>query len=177
VARFGAEEQTPPGEGRAVLHRSLLVAPPPLGGGPVAPARRRTPAVPEVARTQPAPASGSAQPPGAVSRIFASAAELFAAASAAPARAGGRHALRDTERGHPMSEDRSVIRRVAEAPTQMPAAGLEGGPAALQSPSGLPLQPGSRELDEFVDLVVERIEQRVVDELERRGKRVQPGVF
>ena len=29
----------------------------------------------------------------------------------------------------------------------------------------------SRQLDEFVDLVVERIEARVVDELERRGRR------
>jgi hypothetical protein len=34
-----------------------------------------------------------------------------------------------------------------------------------------------RRLDALVDLVVERIEQRVVDELERRGQRHNPGVF
>jgi hypothetical protein len=31
------------------------------------------------------------------------------------------------------------------------------------------------QLEEFVDLVVDRIEQRVIDELERRGRR--PGSF
>jgi hypothetical protein len=35
----------------------------------------------------------------------------------------------------------------------------------------------SRELDELVDQVVERIEQRVVDELERRGRYRTPGGF
>jgi hypothetical protein len=35
----------------------------------------------------------------------------------------------------------------------------------------------NRHLDVLVDLVVERIEQRVVDELERRGQRHNPGVF
>lgn len=33
------------------------------------------------------------------------------------------------------------------------------------------------DLDEIVDRVVARIEQRVVDELERRGRRFTPGVF
>jgi hypothetical protein len=32
-------------------------------------------------------------------------------------------------------------------------------------------------LDELVDLVVARIEQRVIDELERRGRRGIPGAF
>jgi phage-related minor tail protein len=34
-----------------------------------------------------------------------------------------------------------------------------------------------RQLDELADLVVERIEQRVIDELERRGRRGVPGAF
>lgn len=32
-------------------------------------------------------------------------------------------------------------------------------------------------LERIVDKVVERIEQRVIDELERRGRRHTPGVF
>ncbi len=38
-------------------------------------------------------------------------------------------------------------------------------------------QLSRREWDELVDIVVERIEQRVVDELSRRGRRYSPGVF
>ena len=34
-----------------------------------------------------------------------------------------------------------------------------------------------REWDQLVDLVVERIEERVRDELSRRGRRFSPGVF
>jgi hypothetical protein len=33
------------------------------------------------------------------------------------------------------------------------------------------------QLDEIVDRVIQRIEQRVVDELERRGRRYTPGAF
>jgi len=33
------------------------------------------------------------------------------------------------------------------------------------------------DLDELVDKVIDRIEQRVIDELERRGRRQYPGVF
>jgi hypothetical protein len=36
---------------------------------------------------------------------------------------------------------------------------------------------GPLDMDELVDAVVERIEQRVVDELERRGRRHTPGAF
>jgi hypothetical protein len=65
-----------------------------------------------------------------------------------------------------------------------------GAPAWLDAPPGTPLGPmapqssiipdsrlTSRELDELVDQVVERIEQRVVDELERRGRYRTPGGF
>ena len=34
-----------------------------------------------------------------------------------------------------------------------------------------------REWDELVDLVVDRLEERVLDELARRGRRFSPGVF
>jgi hypothetical protein len=34
-----------------------------------------------------------------------------------------------------------------------------------------------REWDELVDLVVDRLEDRVRDELARRGRRFSPGVF
>ena len=42
---------------------------------------------------------------------------------------------------------------------------------------GLPLALTRQDLDELVDSVVERIEQRVVDELERRGRHYTPGAF
>jgi hypothetical protein len=42
-------------------------------------------------------------------------------------------------------------------------------------PIGDALSP--REWDQLVDLVVERIEERVRDELSRRGRRFSPGVF
>ena len=38
-------------------------------------------------------------------------------------------------------------------------------------------QLSNREWDDLVDIVVQRIEQRVVDELTRRGRRSTPGVF
>jgi hypothetical protein len=43
-----------------------------------------------------------------------------------------------------------------------------------------PVQPPaipSQEMERLVDTVVEKIEQRVIDELERRGRRHNPGVF
>ena len=44
------------------------------------------------------------------------------------------------------------------------------GPGSAETSSAPP-----RQLDELVDLVVERIEQRVIDELERRGRRGMGG--
>lgn len=35
----------------------------------------------------------------------------------------------------------------------------------------------SREWDELVDVIVDRLEDRVLDELARRGRRFTPGVF
>jgi hypothetical protein len=51
-----------------------------------------------------------------------------------------------------------------------------GGFAKRNEQSGE--SPFTREqMDEIVDEVVDRIEQRVIDELERRGRRADPGVF
>jgi hypothetical protein len=41
----------------------------------------------------------------------------------------------------------------------------------------VPATLGRWQIEEIVDTVVERIERRVVDELERRGRRHAPGVF
>jgi hypothetical protein len=51
---------------------------------------------------------------------------------------------------------------------------IAGGP--VESPTVADaLTP--REWDELVDLVVDRLEDRVRDELARRGRRFSPGVF
>jgi hypothetical protein len=47
------------------------------------------------------------------------------------------------------------------------------GEAAPADERGL----GADRIDALVDLVVDRIEQRVIDELERRGRRHERGVF
>jgi hypothetical protein len=80
-------------------------------------------------------------------------------------------------RGGAMSSDPSIIRRAAEVSTSgQPAESTETRPLRR---SDVPVVPRSvsRQLDELVDLVVERIEQRVVDELERRGRRGVPGAY
>ena len=47
----------------------------------------------------------------------------------------------------------------------------------LDRQSSVADQLSNREWDDLVDIVVQRIEQRVVDELTRRGRRSTPGVF
>jgi hypothetical protein len=53
------------------------------------------------------------------------------------------------------------------------AAGPRASAVAPPGRVGIPRD----QLDELVDEVVDRIEQRVVDELERRGRRLTPGAF
>jgi hypothetical protein len=166
------------------LHRSFAVAPPPVrigshrggtGRGPRIGGHRTPPAPPAAPPPVPAVAGGAApgsnpggaagsNPGGPPSALYAAAAALFgqpeAAGQAGPA---GRPDLMPApppvpaaaNRGTPMSEE--VARRIS-APSAV--AGEPGGAV-----------PATRQLDELVDLVVERIEQRVVDELERRGRR------
>ena len=48
-----------------------------------------------------------------------------------------------------------------------------------RSPASVPVVDvlSPREWDELVDLIVDRLEDRVRDELSRRGQRFTPGVF
>ena len=68
-----------------------------------------------------------------------------------------------------MSENLPALRRFN---TGLPAT-TDGGVAPLDvTGSGeVTNRISSRQLDQLVDLVVERIEARVIDELERRGRR------
>jgi hypothetical protein len=50
-------------------------------------------------------------------------------------------------------------------------------PSANQHEQSVGEALSPREWDQLVDLVVERIEERVRDELARRGRRFSPGVF
>jgi hypothetical protein len=174
------------------LRRSLVVAPPPVGLArsrpqPSVPA----PAAPPATRTSPHASSGSSSAPGSAtgsnrSALYAAAAALFAApgSGAAPGTAaaaeprGDASGPADLRRfvdglsgpqsgGAPMSENLPALRRL-QAPVAVNPAGtvaaVAGGPGEAASIS-------SRQLEQLVDLVVERIEERVVDELERRGRR------
>lgn len=75
-----------------------------------------------------------------------------------------------------MSESLPVIRRLAGPSGIRPhdvavdGGAPHGAPAVHRGDTGAMPIP-SRQLDDLVDLVVERIEARVVDELERRGRR------
>lgn len=62
-----------------------------------------------------------------------------------------------------MSDERSVIRRTVDVNPVDYGTG--------QAPVGPSSRGSGPQLDDLVDLVVERIEQRVIDELERRGRR------
>lgn len=66
-----------------------------------------------------------------------------------------------------------VIRREASAP----ASTAPSSPDASYETSQSGVALSSTQLEELVDEVVDRIEQRVIDELERRGRRADPGVF
>jgi hypothetical protein len=54
-------------------------------------------------------------------------------------------------------------------------------PLTLERPATevqvVPAELSRWQVEDLVDVVVERIERRVVDELERRGRRHHPGVF
>ena len=75
----------------------------------------------------------------------------------------------------------SYSTELAERPRSLSALLRQGSsmtePSTNQydQPVGDALSP--REWDQLVDLVVERIEERVRDELARRGRRFSPGVF
>jgi hypothetical protein len=76
--------------------------------------------------------------------------------------------------GSPNFGGTGVIRRSPLNPAAY-SGGLTQSGAAPRPPYGA--NAGALDMDELVDAVVERIEQRVVDELERRGRRQTPGAF
>jgi hypothetical protein len=80
----------------------------------------------------------------------------------------------DTTDAVPFFGGAEVIRRSPLSPAAY-AGGLTQSGAAPRPPYGA--NAGALDMDELVDAVVERIEQRVVDELERRGRRQTPGAF
>jgi hypothetical protein len=168
----------------ATLRRSLAVAPPRLSISP-APRRRPGPPVPAVAAktpaSTPAPApspapstQSSAMAGGAPSALYTAAAALFRSVS--PTGLG--HPIIDAasarEQDHPMSDEAAIVRR-SPAPAVARIGGFDDAPVVRPplGPSGLAANP--HDLDELVDIVVARIEQRVVDELERRGRRGSGG--
>lgn len=172
-------EPTPTG---AVLRRSFVVAPPPISLGsrrstsaPPVPSSAAAPAAPAAASTAAAPAT--AAPAGARSSIYTAAADLFRTF-------GGTSAA---QRGGDMTDSSSsgahVIRRLSTpslaaggaqgveatySPHQPAGWSADAGSGQTVAPAGASLNP--RQLDELVDQVVDRIEQRVIDELERRGR-------
>jgi hypothetical protein len=159
--------------------RGLVVAPPPvsLGGarrGAVAPGEPPVPATgPQPSVTEPVEHGGDR------SALYTAAAALFAAVgesggSTAPGGFAG-----SAGSGHASGMPAGLSGLLAHPPS---ASSLGGVPMsqnlpARQSDAGLvpgvtsSVQVTSRQLDEFVELIVERIEARVVDELERRGRR------
>jgi hypothetical protein len=177
-----------------VLDAAFVAAPPRVSVRPTRPASHgdgpeRTPAdvptaSPAVMRALQPSVRGSnparhveATPGRSRSELYAATAALFrtfAAPPAAPGSATGT-ALGAPLGGEHMSSESPVVRRSVETHT---AVQPYEPPDAVPNLPGVPYAdaPGAR-LDELVDLVVERIEQRVIDELERRGRRGLPGAF
>lgn len=126
------------------------------------------PAVPAVARRTPqtSGASGSGEPPS----LLESTAHLFNAAPEGVVRRlldeGGRsmsgHQHESWSAGGSSASPGTAVRRWAEG-------SRNAGPVAFDGDhDDVTTGPG---LEELVDAVVERVEQRVIDELERRGRR------
>ena len=96
-----------------------------------------------------------------------------------------------TQSGHPSSQLPGIqadtpdapahSTELAERPRSLSALLRQGSsmtePIANQQDQSVGDSLSPREWDQLVDLVVERIEERVRDELARRGRRFSPGVF
>ncbi len=140
--------------------RALLPAPPPIS---IRRAPRTAPKPPTPVRS----ATPSLVPgPGGILRqsLVQTTAHLFDAAAASPQVAG------DPSRGVEMLPSGQSTLRVVSAAGQPPSEPEVPDVAAelLANPS---------QLHELVDAIVDRIERRVVDELERRGRRQNFGAF
>ncbi|MGH8962010.1 MAG: hypothetical protein ACRDWT_12620, partial [Jatrophihabitantaceae bacterium] len=187
---IGTASSTVPDSG-AVLARSYVMAPPRVSMRPTrapgpplpasahgsAPEARSRPALAAApgSRTSSASDRSTASDRSSASdrsAVYASAAALFRSMGPSAAPPANLPAGTGAEVGSPMS-DRVIRRRVEIAGLSM-SSDVDSDPTALLGPSA---RSTGRQLDELADLVIERIEQRVIDELERRGRRGVPGAF
>ncbi|MDT4951082.1 MAG: hypothetical protein QOJ37_3677, partial [Pseudonocardiales bacterium] len=162
-----------------MLHRSYRPAPPPMSFR--APAAG--PPVPDVARRSPG-ATGSPTSAGSAGAGSAGSTALDSMAgrsSLVQATAELFRTMRPNQATNTLLDDGPGGQSVSAPsgygngnPFQLDSIGRDG-PAFPD-----PVQPAAisnSEMERIVDVVVEKIEQRVIDELERRGRRHNPGVF
>jgi hypothetical protein len=152
-----------------VLRRSFAMAPPRISVRPGAPATDLASNAAAAPESAPAETKSAADIRRHVAQLF----QTFNDAEAA----GTMDAQQHGQQGR-RSMDDAVIRRAGEsapafAPFDANVRDSRGG-QRLERPA---TQFNREQMDEIVDGVVARIEQRVIDELERRGRRADPGVF
>jgi hypothetical protein len=162
--------------GELVLHRRYLPAPPPIS-------------VRQPSGAPPVPAAARLSAPTAARATVAATARTIAPSAALASRAALQTAAADLFRY--ANPGQSVTTRFDDAPggssvSTSPGGPGYGGPAvgsgftADLSRFPEPVEPPAipdREMERIVEKVVEKLEERVIDELERRGRRHNPGVF
>ena len=163
--------------GQVALRRALTTAPPRISIRPAAPLPASQ--LEEAIRRTAAPdAATSAAADTARSSLLARAADMIRSFN------GEHPSTSSTTQGGPMSDVSRSDRMAMSSPTLRRS--LHG--VAADEPQTydqyLAAQQAQREaedeaalIDRITDTVVERIEQRVIDELERRGRRAHPGGF
>jgi hypothetical protein len=141
---------------------NYLPAPPPVSLNRSPAARAGSPAVP--ASAQPGAPALARGPDGTLRRsLVDTTADLFRAQDSAELPSD------DLQEGQQMAQnDPARLRVVRSGDTGFTAEAVTQEVSVLDDP---------RRLQELVDTVVERIEAKVVDELERRGRRHTPGAF
>jgi hypothetical protein len=147
--------------------RALVPAPPPVS---LRPSAHAGPPVPDAGR-EVAVSRSAAATAGAASTANVVRRSALADATADIFRADDMAAVisrKVTMEGQDAMPPESRGLRLVRPPSSSSAAPPSGAEAILSD---------ARQLDELVDAVVDRIERRVVDELERRGRRHDSGVF
>ena len=164
----------------AFVRRGIVVAPPRVSVRPTAAVAGGGPPVPASARTgpvkAPAPTQAEADVPvirrslsGAAHSLFRSLLRSSApGAPDSPVLAEGNGMFDNAQPPEP-----AVIRRFHN-PGQELDEHLDGHPSA---PDELSPAMRARDFDELIDRIVAKLERRVLDDLERRGRRGIPGVF
>ncbi|HTW17548.1 MAG TPA: hypothetical protein VMF51_20640 [Nocardioides sp.] len=161
----------------------MTVAPPRISITPGRSDGAPAPAVPAVATSSaPTGATPASAQPGAARSLVESTAHLFSSVPEGVVRrlldeggtpmSGHQHESWSSE-GPAPSTPGTVVRRWA-TPSGGSSATTLTGPGPSETSEAL--QPGGA-LDALVDAVVERVEQRVIDELERRGRRQDWAAF